>query len=299
MIKLRRHAFTLVELLVVIGIIALLISILLPALGRAREQAKTVQCASNMRQIGIAMVMYSNANKGALCPGDFAADPQTFGAPTPAPNPAVCFWNFMDQLWLDNYVQHEPREAARVPAQGGARAGTFGVQYPSAGRGIYECPSEAGVNSGAFPWNFIIHYKINCEAIPTQKANAPSIARDNTITWAPYLGFFRYPQGAKWTYLKPDKVLLTEAYGTGADSVVYYPANAAGNAGGNGVRLRHGAPNSINVNGKNGANYLFADGHVEYSMEIHKARITHNADALEDNFHRFWDHGEKLPDSCY
>jgi len=63
-----RSAFTLVELLVVISIIALLVSILLPALGKAREQARVVYCAANLRQFGFGMYLYAEDHNGYTVP---------------------------------------------------------------------------------------------------------------------------------------------------------------------------------------------------------------------------------------
>jgi len=61
-----RPAFTLVELLVVIAVIAILIAILLPALNRARQQAKSLMCMSNMRQQGLSIAIYASTNGGRL-----------------------------------------------------------------------------------------------------------------------------------------------------------------------------------------------------------------------------------------
>jgi len=62
----KPSAFTLVELLVVIGIIGLLVLILLPSLSKVRNQAQTIYCLSNLRQLGIATAMYTGEQKGYL-----------------------------------------------------------------------------------------------------------------------------------------------------------------------------------------------------------------------------------------
>ena len=130
-IRTRKRAFTLVELLVVIGIIAVLIAILMPALRRAREQANGVACSSNQRQVMMAFLMFAADHKGHL-PGNF----------TDFNNP-----DHLKRAWLLNF--QEPITAA-------PDGGTIFKYLKN--RDVYRCPSlpadavmaGAGSSNGQF-----------------------------------------------------------------------------------------------------------------------------------------------------
>src|SRR5689334_1433401 len=99
-IEQAKRGFTLVELLVVIGIIALLIGVLLPALNNARRSATDVVCKSNLRQIGLAMRSYCEAYKGHMPYTYISSQTYSVGGQTFA-NDFTYWWI---RLELDKYL---------------------------------------------------------------------------------------------------------------------------------------------------------------------------------------------------
>lgn len=298
----RRKGFTLVELLVVIGIIALLISILLPSLNRARESARRVQCLSNLKQLSNAVLSFANENKGYL-PGRGGGSPTRFtdggrivnGVPSDPTQPAD--W-IVWQRRIDPITGITVSSAADSNITYSVLTKYLGARYQvhstpaeanEIARGleaVYRCPSDnlqqrprADASRGAYRYSYSMNILYTNPVFNPDPVNFPGGVRfDGTFN------------GKSTSIRNPgEKVLLVCEDENSLDDGTFSP-NAANFATGlvNAVSARHTRQVSdlrIGTGTENKdalGNVAFADGHAEFFSRKDALRQRHSGDPRPD-----------------
>lgn len=230
----HRRAFTLVELLVVVSIIALLIAILLPALNKARAAARTILCATQQRSIGAAMFFYNDANVGAY-PYAYRSFPEEKAPWSPVGGSLISYDDLLGAFDGRNMKRDAMLERWLRDVPGGAHA--------FKANGLYQCPGRAA------PGGYRRDYGINGGAWGVNK-NTPGIAS------GPYSVRLIDVALPAWTFaLGESDVSVLGSNLRGA--VVTSPFNQEGM----GI-IGWGPYAPFHVDNTRW-NYLFCDGHVE------------------------------------
>jgi prepilin-type N-terminal cleavage/methylation domain-containing protein/prepilin-type processing-associated H-X9-DG protein len=190
----KKTGFTLVELLVVIGIIALLISILLPSLNKARETANRVKCAANLKQIANGLILYSNENHGQFprtlanstggldvsTTGQASVDPFA-GATIPANNIPAAMFLLIRQEDLTPAVFICPSGTAEADNMNNQPATSRG-NFTGDGSNVHGCISYSFVNVYPTSTAITTGYKTFITAFSSDFATAADIAPAG-VTW--------------------------------------------------------------------------------------------------------------------